>query len=67
MQIDADGTQSRPRTSSNNILVKLAMALHLPGFTRDHSPADLVGRVVAVSVETVTIVDGLAGLPLQKQ
>jgi len=63
MQIDADGTQSRPRTS-NNILVKLAMALHLPGFTRDHSHADLVGRVVAVNVETVKIVDGLAGLKL---
>ena len=63
MQIDADGTQSRPCTSTN-ILVKLAMALHLPGFTRDHSPADLVGRVVAVSVESVAIVDGLAGLSL---
>ncbi len=41
------------------------MALHLPGFTHDHSHADLVGRVVVVSVETVAIVDGLAGLPLQ--
>ena len=26
---------------SNNILVKIAMALHLPGFTHDHSHADL--------------------------
>ena len=40
------------------------MALHLPGFTRDHSHAVLVGRVVAVSVEAVKIVDGLAGLRL---
>ncbi len=38
----------------------------LPGFTHDHSHADLVGRVVAVSVETVRIVDGLAGLSLAK-
>ena len=37
------------------------MALHLPGFTHDHSHADLVGRVVVVSVETVAIVDGLGG------
>ena len=28
---------------SNNILVKLAMALHLPGFTHDHSHTDLAG------------------------
>ena len=28
---------------SNNILVKIAMALHLPGFTHDHSHADLAG------------------------
>ena len=28
---------------SNNILVKLAMALHLPGFTHDHSHSDLAG------------------------
>ena len=47
-----------------NILVKIATALHLPGFTHDHSHADLVGRVVVVSVDTVAIVDGLAGLPL---
>ena len=26
---------------SDNILVKLAMALHLPGFTRDYSHSDL--------------------------
>ena len=52
---------------SNNILVKLAMALHLPGFTHDHSHADLVGRVVVVSVETVAIVDGLAGLGLAEE
>ncbi len=32
--------------------------------SHDHSHADLVGRVVAVSVETVAIVDGLARLPL---
>ena len=25
----------------NNILVKIAMALHLPGFTHDHSRSDL--------------------------
>ena len=37
------------------------MALHLPGFTHDHSHADLVGRVVVVSVETVAIVDGPGG------
>ena len=43
------------------------MALHLPGFTHDHSHADLVGRVVAVSVETVAIVDGLAGLSLAEE
>ena len=28
---------------SNNILVKIAMALHLPGFTHDHSHTDLAG------------------------
>ena len=28
---------------SNNPLVKLAMALHLPGFTHDHSHTDLAG------------------------
>ena len=28
---------------SDNILVKLAMALHLPGFTHDHSHSDLAG------------------------
>jgi len=28
---------------SDNILVKLAMVLHLPGFTHDHSHADLAG------------------------
>lgn len=28
---------------SNNILVKIAMALHLPGFTHDHSHSDLAG------------------------
>ena len=49
-----------------NILAKVGQALHLPGFTHDHSHADLVGRVVAVSVETVAIVDGLAGLSLAK-
>ncbi len=29
---------------SNNILVKLAMVLHLPGFTHDHSHGDLAGE-----------------------
>ena len=28
---------------SNNILVKIATVLHLPGFTHDHSHADLAG------------------------
>ena len=60
-----DGGHHHPH--SGNILVKIAQALHLPGFTHDHSHADLVGRVGAVSVETVAIVDGLAGLPLAKE
>ena len=29
---------------SNNILVKIAMVLHLPGFTHDHSHGDLAGE-----------------------
>ena len=43
------------------------MVLHLPGFTHDHSHADQVGRVVALSVATVKIVDGLAALPLLRE
>ena len=35
--------QSRHHHHSGNILVKLAQALHLPGFTHDHSHADLAG------------------------
>ena len=30
--------------TSNNILVKIAMVLHLPGFTHDHSHGDLAGE-----------------------
>ncbi|MCE2490160.1 MAG: hypothetical protein J4G17_09325 [Anaerolineae bacterium] len=70
MQIDADGTQSRPRTSTN-IAAATSWSSWPWRCTCRALPTTTAtptwwGRGRVVSVETVAIVDGLAGLSLAK-